>query len=276
LSDIAEIDMVDAGIDGVTGATKTSVTAAEGLIATARELIQIREPIPPKPWLELSVRNVGTMLVALAGLLIAFTRLKGKRWLRIGFQVILVVYLGLINADMLSQALLIGWAQNGVAWSVAPGLVFLTAAALIAPIFTGRQVYCTHLCPYGAVQDWLSRRLPWQAGVKGWLDRVLRSLPIVLLAWVLLVAMGHWPFSLVGIEPFDAFVFRIAGWVTIAIAVVGLIASLFVTRAYCRYGCPTGAMLKFLRFSAASDRLGRRDYVAAAFVLIALGMGLWR
>ena len=69
---------------------------------------------------------------------------------------------------------------------------------------------------------------------------------------------------------------HVAGWVTIAIAVVGLIASLFVTGAYCRYGCPTGAMLKFLRFSAASDRLGRRDYVAAAFVLIALGMGLWR
>ncbi|MCB1064298.1 MAG: FMN-binding protein [Verrucomicrobiae bacterium] len=276
LRDIAELDMVDAGIDGVTGATKTSITVAEGLIETARELIKIREPIPPKPWIELNVRNVGTMLVVLAGLLIAFTRLKGKKWLRVAFQVVLVVYLGFINADMLSQALLIGWAQNGVAWSVAPGLVLLTAAALIAPIFTGRQVYCTHLCPYGAVQDWLSRRLPWQAGVKGWLDRVLSCLPIVLLAWVVIVAMGHLPFSLVGIEPFDAFVFRIAGWVTIAVAVMGLIASLFVTRAYCRYGCPTGAMLKFLRFSAASDRLGRRDYVAAAFVLIALGMGFWR
>lgn len=276
LSEIAELDMVDAGIDGVTGATKTSVTVAEGLIHAARELTKIREPVPPKPLIDLAARDVGTILVVLSGLTIAFTRLRGKRWLRLAFQIVLVIYLGFINADMLSQALLVGWAQNGIAWSIAPGLVLLTAAALIAPIFTGRQVYCTHLCPYGAAQDWLGRRIPWQAALRGRLDRILSCLPVILLGWVVIVAMGHLPFSLVGIEPFDAFVFRIAGWMTIGIAVAGLIASLFVKRAYCRYGCPTGAMLKFLRFSAASDRLGRRDFVAAAFFLIVVGMSLWR
>jgi len=272
LHEISQVDMVEFGIDGVTGATKTSITVAEGLIEAARELIQLREPAPPKPLIDLAFRDVGTMAVVLAGLLIAFTRLKGKRWLRIGFQLVLAIYLGFINADMLSQALLVGWAQNGVAWRVAPGLVFLTAAALIAPIFTGRQVYCTHLCPYGAVQDWLGRRLPKQIAIRGKWDQLLGALPTILLAWVLIVAMGHLSFSLVGLEPFDAFVFRIAGWVTIAVAIVGLIAALFIPRAYCRYGCPTGAMLKFLRFSAAGDRLGKRDLVAAALALLAVGM----
>src|SRR5690606_38909365 len=112
----------------------------------------------------------------------------------------------------LSQALIIGWTQNGIAWQAAPGLVLLTAAALIAPVFTGRQVYCTHLCPYGAAQDWLARRLPWRLSVKGRLDTALASLPVILLGVVVIVAMTHSPFSLVGIEPFDAFVFRIAGW----------------------------------------------------------------
>ena len=212
----------------------------------------------------------------MAGLLIAFTRLRGKRWLRIAFQLVLVIYLGFINADMLSQALLVGWAQNGVAWKVAPGLVFLTAAALIAPLFTGRQVYCTHLCPFGAVQDWTARRLPRQVSVRGKWETLLSALPVILLAWVVVVAMGHLPFSLVGIEPFDAFVFRIAGWATITVAILGLIASLFVNRAYCRYGCPTGAMLKFLRLGSSSDRLGRRDFVAAAFAVLALVLFLVR
>ena len=274
LAEIAELDPVDAGIDGVTGATKTSVTVAEALIYAAGEILEERRPVAPKPWIDLAFRDVGTALVVLLGVLIAFTRLRGKRWLRIAFQIVLVVYLGFVNADMVSQALLVGWAQNGMAWRVAPGLVLLTAAALAAPIVTGRQVYCTHLCPYGAAQDWLRGRIPGSYKIPAGIERWLKCLPALLLAWVLVVALGHLPFSLVGIEPFDAFVFRIAGWMTISVAVLGLIASLFINRAYCRYGCPTGAMLGFLRVGAASERFGRRDMVAASMALIALGMAV--
>ena len=277
LHEIAQIDLVESGIDVVTGATKSSVTAAEGLIAAALEISRVRQAPTPKRWFErISWRDVGTALVVLSGLAIAFTRLRGKRWLRGVFQVVLVIYLGFINADMVSQALLVGWAQNGVAWRVAPALVFLAAAALAAPIFTGRQVYCTHLCPYGAVQDWLSKASPWRVALRGWLERILAALPVILLLWVVVVALGHLPFSLVGIEPFDAFVFRIAGWLTITVAIVGLVGALFVPRAYCRYGCPTGAMLKFLRIGASSEHFGLRDWLAAGFALIAIGLMLWR
>ena len=276
LDEIAQIDLVESGIDVVTGATKSSVTVAEGLIFAALEISKVRQPPVPKPWFDISWRDVGTTLVVLSGLSIAFTRLRGKRWLRVAFQLVLVVYLGFINADMVSQALLVGWAQNGVAWRVAPALVLLTLAALAAPIFTGRQVFCTHLCPYGAVQDWLGKVSPWRVTLRGWSDKILAALPVLLLLWVVVVAMGHLPFSLVGIEPFDAFVFRIAGWLTIGVAVVGLVASLFVPRAYCRYGCPTGAMLKFLRVGASCEQFGVRDWVATAFALIAIAMMMWR
>ena len=277
LNQISEIDIVESGIDIVSGATKTSVTVTEGLIHSALEIARTREPVPPKPLIDLRVRDIGTIIVVLLGLLIAFTRLKGNRWLRIGFQGVLIVYLGFINADMVSQALLVGWAKSGVAWSVAPGLVFLTLAALIAPVFTGKQVYCTHLCPFGAAQDWLGKRVPWRIAVKGVAEKILNALPVVLLLWGLIITMQHLPFSLVGLEPFDAFVFRVAGWATLAIAIVGLIASLFINRAYCRYGCPTGAMLKFIRFGgSASGRIGTRDYVAAGFALVAIALMVFR
>jgi polyferredoxin len=74
---------------------------------------------------------------------------------------------------------------------------------------------------------------------------------------------------LVDIEPFDAYLFPVAGWATITIALVGLAASLFVPMAYCRYGCPTGALLQFLRFNAASDRWSSRDWVAATYTGLA-------
>ena len=59
-------------------------------------------------------------------------------------------------------------------------------------------------------------------------------------------------------------------------AIVGLVASLSITRAYCRYGCPTGAMLGFLRLGGASAKFGRRDLVAAVLALLAIGMTVWR
>lgn len=276
LADVAALDMMDAGIEGVSGATKTSMTVAESLIATAGKIEQ-EQPLPekkPQAWLHLTNRDYGTLLVVAAALAIALTHLRGNKRLRIGLQVVLVIYLGFINADMLSQALLVGWSQSGVAWKVAPALVLLTVAALACPIFIGKQVYCTHLCPFGALQDWL-RRVPLRVRVPRRMDRILRMLPAALLVFVVVVAMLHLPISLVGLEPFNAFVFRIAGAATITVAVIGLASSTLVPMAYCHYGCPTGEMLRYLRLNSASGRLTRRDVLATALTLGAVGLYVW-
>jgi hypothetical protein len=56
------------------------------------------------------------------------------------------------------------------------------------------------------------------------------------------------------------------------VAVVGLVASLFVPMAYCRYGCPTGALLKFVRYAGHGDAFGKRD--VAALVLVGAAVAL--
>ena len=68
------------------------------------------------------------------GLVMAFTKLRGVRWVRVAFQLVLIGYLGLVNGHLLSQALFVGWAQNGLAWQFAPGLILLAAVALLVPI----------------------------------------------------------------------------------------------------------------------------------------------
>ncbi|MCA9080461.1 MAG: FMN-binding protein [Planctomycetaceae bacterium] len=265
--DIAQLDMVDAGIEGVSSATKTSITIAESiLLLTQRILAEPPSPVEAPRW-QLAGRDLGTMLVVAAALVIALTHLRGNTALRLLFQVVLVGYLGFLNADMLSQALLVGWTRNGIAWANAPGLAVLSIAALCCPIFTGRQVYCTHLCPFGGLQDWL-RRVPVRVKLPKLIDRLLRLIPGALLLLVMVVAMRHWEFSLVGIEPFDAFVWRIAGWSTLIIAIVGLLAATMIPMAYCHYGCPTGAMLNFLRINSVSGRFTRRDAFASIVALV--------
>ncbi len=45
-------------------------------------------------------------------------------------------------------------------------------------------------------------------------------------------------------------------------------------QAYCRFGCPTGALLNFVRARGATDRFSRRDAVALVFVLLAIALNV--
>jgi polyferredoxin len=81
--------------------------------------------------------------------------------------------------------------------------------------------------------------------------------------------MGLMHVNLSALEPFDAYLIGIAGWGSIAIAILGLVASLFVSMAYCRYGCPTGALLSFLRRNSSANQWSAGDSAATALLLVA-------
>jgi NosR/NirI family transcriptional regulator, nitrous oxide reductase regulator len=276
IADLAVLDLDEAQVEGVSGATMTSLAVAEGLVQAAQEHRQAaavtEQSIAQSSERRLSNRDLGTAVVVLGGLIIGFTSLRGQVWVRLPFQAVVIGYLGFINGDLVSQASLVGWAQHGVPGRNAAGLVLLTVAALAVPIMTKTNVYCSHLCPHGVAQQWLRNRLPWRVRLSRRIARGLSLIPGLLLIWVVVVALTGLPFSLVDIEPFDAYVFRVAGWATLTVAGVGLIASLFVPMAYCRFGCPTGALLGFLRYHAGSHRVTVRDALAVACLIIALGL----
>jgi polyferredoxin len=217
---------------------------------------------------------VGLALVVLAGTVLAFTGTYGRPWLRRGFQVLVIAYVGFINADLLAQTLFVGWAQNGVPWRTAPGLVLMLAAALLIPWSTGKPLYCQHLCPHGHAQELLARFAPkaWRIALPKRFAAGLRWLPFLTVLMILGVVMLVLPHDLAAFEPFDAYAIRSAGWATIAIAIAGLVAACFVPMAYCHYGCPTGALLNFIRGHGRADRFGRREIAAVVLVLVAFAL----
>ncbi|MDB6072562.1 MAG: 4Fe-4S binding protein, partial [Verrucomicrobiaceae bacterium] len=273
---LAALDFKQAKIEGVSGATETSWAMAEGLKRKAQAMVEGGEKTAG--WLS-GIRwrwqDTGHVVVLISALCMAFTRLRGIAWARHVHHALLVGYVGLLAGEMLSQALLAGWAKHGTPWRSAPGLVLLGMVALLGPVVTRRQIYCHHVCPHGALQQLLARRLPWQwrvpAGVSRWLER----LPMALLAAVLFIVALELSFDLNGLEPFDAYVWRVAGLSTIVIAVIGLVAALFVPLAYCKYGCPTGAVFKLLRYTGDSDRLGKKDFVALLVIACVIALR-WR
>jgi polyferredoxin len=149
--------------------------------------------------------------------------------------------------------------------------VLLTAAALLVPWATRKPFYCHHVCPHGAAQELISHFRParWLVTLPAGVVRGLERLPGALLGFVLVVTLLALPFDLAGIEPFAAYVVRSAAWGTLSVAGLGLAVSFFIPQAYCRFGCPTGALLNFVRARGATDRFTRRDAGALALVAIA-------
>jgi transcriptional regulator of nitric oxide reductase len=282
LADLAGIDTEGEGIgtnriEGVSGATMTSQAVARGLVVAAQKQVSqdtlSSNSVTGTWWNSVSLNDWGTIGVIIIAIVVGLTSLRGRRWVRWLLPVVVLVYLGFVTGSLLSQAQFVGWSQSGVPHG-AVGLVALTLAAFLVPITTKRNVYCSQLCPHGAAQQLIKLTFHPRHSVGSQMRKVLRWLPGGLLIVSLLVAMFHWRLSLVDIEPFDAYVWKIAGWATLTLAVVGLVASCFVPMAYCRHGCPTGLLLDFLRFHSRSDRLGRRDWFALG--LFTLAIVLWR
>ncbi len=268
--DLRNLDYAESGISGVSGATKTSMAVLEG----AKRRLQADASAGPASNWTFRLRDGLLIGVIALGCVMAFTGLRGNKRLRTAYLIFLVVYVGWISGDMLSQTLLVGWAQHGMAWQNLPGLALLAVAAFLIPWSTGKQVYCHQLCPHGAAQQLLAqvRRGPGLR-ISQRAAKLLEWIPWVLLAFVVLVAMAGWSFNLAALEPFDAYVIQLAGAATIIISVVGLIASWFVPLAYCRFGCPTGALLKWIRSKGGGDRFGSRDFAALGLFGLALVTG---
>ena len=283
LEAIVVIDPRNTGVEGVSGATMTSQAVAEGIVRAARQHIGQRTAAGGHASWRSSLSNLiagidgpqwGGLGVVVAGIITAFTRLRGTWFGRLALPIVVLAYLGFGAGALLSQAQLLGWAQAGVARG-AVVLMALTLAALLLPITTRRNVYCSHLCAHGAAQQLLVRFVKPKRSVPGWLKPVCAALPWVLLAVAILASLLHWPLNLVDLEPFDAYLPAVAGIAALVIFGVSLFASSFVPMAYCRHGCPTGALLDHLRLHRRADRFSWRDGVLLGCLAIAAAVHWW-
>ena len=263
IKEILAIDQVK--IEGISGATHTSWAIADSVARRLARFESDRESPPREiPW-----RNIALVTLTMGATLFSFTRLRGNPWARVLWQIIVVVFLGIILGDLLSQALLLGWARHGLPFSDSWGLLFLAAAALLTPWATGHELYCHQLCPHGFLQRWLGKLPVKPIKLPAKLHKFLSTLPALFLLILVASTIIGASLNLADWEGFDAWLWRSAGFATITVAVAGLAASIFSPLAYCKFGCPTGALFKFLRKSSGAKHLSLRDLIAGLLCLAA-------
>ena len=281
--DLAGLDPDRTGVEGVSGATMTSQAVAEGIVRAAADHARWGATRSGQDSSQSSLAGViagidgpqwGALGVIGVGIVTAFTRLRGVWFGRLALPIAVLAYLGFGAGALLSQAQVWGWAQAGVPRG-AVVLIALTVAALVLPITTRRNVYCSHLCPHGAAQQLLVRFIKPKRQVPDVLQPWLVALPWALLAVAILAALRRLPLNLVDLEPFDAYLPGVAGLAALVLFAVSLVASCFVPMAYCRHGCPTGALLDHLRLHRRADRLTWRDGVMLVCLAAAAATYWW-
>jgi len=261
-----------ADVDTVSGATWTSRAIREGVRFRLSQLAGQPGAVVSAAAGGAGWKDAVTIALVAAGLALCFTRSKWHpRW-RVLLAVAVVAWLGFVTGSMISQTLVFGWVGSPPAPLERPGLVVLALAALATPALSGRPFYCTYLCPHGAAQELIGRLSPWRRRVPRGLARWLTLIPgAALMAALGLVYSGAPVGWLSSMEPFGAYLFT--GAAALALAAVGLALSVILKRPWCRFGCATGALLRFLQRPRGAAGLGRADIVAGAAAALAV---LWR
>ena len=158
-----------------------------------------------------------------------------------------VVVLGLWTGTFVSYTLFLRVFSGGVSLSAigafaAPLLMLIVA--LIYPLAGRSGHYCANICPFGSAQELAGKLSRRKLRIT---PRVLKLLSVlrnllwgVLMALLLTGTCTAW----IDYELFTAFLYSSASvWVTV-LAALFLVLSVWVPRPYCRFVCPTGALIK--------------------------------
>ena len=238
--DIDAVTGATASLEGLTGAIRTACHNAAGLEGVATSTTPERKVVFGLPEAVLILLyGVGYLAYRRSDALGRHLRLVT---LAVGLVTIGFWLKGPISLIHLNAFLLGYWPawQDHLYWYL------LTGGVLLPIILTGRSLYCSHICPFGATQQalgavGLARKVPdrWDIGLR-WVQRLL-----VWLAVICALAFRNpalIPYDLTGA------LFGRAGltWQFVALAAV-LIASLVISRPWCNYLCPIRAVTDFIR-----------------------------
>lgn len=232
-------------VDAVSGATFSS----RGIIGNMQRGLQYAAKNAKEPSvfdkMDLSAKTIIGLIVVLMGAIIPlFYRNRHWRTIQLSLNVIV---LGLWCGTFLSWSLFINYMSSGINFWVSLIPVIMLITAFIYPLFGKKQYYCTHICPFGSIQELagkVNRRGKWKMGRKTvkYLTLFRRILFAVLMILMLTGVWSAWT----DYELFTAFIFQSASIVVIVLAILFVILAVFVPRPYCRFVCPTGTLFKAL------------------------------
>ena len=221
------------GEDGSVGALGTSAPPIVGSVSNSVGALETSAP------------PIVALIVVLLGAVVPL--FYNNRRLHLVQLAVNVVVLGLWTGTFVSYTLFLRIFAGGVSLSAIGALaapLLMLIVALIYPLAGRSGHYCANICPFGSAQELAGKLSRRKLRIT---PRVLKLLSVlrnllwgVLMALLLTGTCTAW----IDYELFTAFLYSSASvWVTV-LAALFLVLSVWVPRPYCRFVCPTGALVK--------------------------------
>ena len=191
------------------------------------------------PWLD-----AGVLLLLMVLVMTAFLRKSAKiRWVTLGFT---LIYLGWMDGGFVSVSHITNFVKIGPSMfrSDLPQLLILVFT-VVTTLFWGR-VFCSSLCPFGALQDFIAHFTPKR--IQKELPQKIHDLAIYIkyavLAFLIVMALSFSDLSLFQyFEPFGTIFYFSQSYLLWGVLAAFIFATIVIPRFYCRYACPLGAAL---------------------------------
>ena len=192
--------------------------------------------------------TLGSIVALIAVLLGAVVPLfTNNRRLHLVQLVVNVVVLGLWTGTFVSYTLFLRLFAGGVSLSAIGTLaapLLMLIVALLYPLAGRSGHYCAHVCPFGSAQELAGKLSRRKLRITPRVLRVLTALRNLLWGVLMALLLTGTCTAWIDYELFTAFIYSSASvWVILLVGLF-LVLSVWVPRPYCRFVCPTGALLK--------------------------------
>ena len=191
--------------------------------------------------------TLGSIVALIAVLLGAVVPLfTNNRRLHLVQLVVNVVVLGLWTGTFVSYTLFLRLFAGGVSLSAIGTLAapLLMIVALLYPLAGRSGHYCAHVCPFGSAQELAGKLSRRKLRITPRVLRVLTALRNLLWGVLMALLLTGTCTAWIDYELFTAFIYSSASVWVIVLAMLFLVLSVWVPRPYCRFVCPTGALMK--------------------------------
>lgn len=232
-------------VDAITGSTMTCDAIIESMNRRLSIYTEVEESKKKSNYKKIIGILVSTLVLLFALLSFLYPKKLGK--FRIALLLATVAVFGFWKAEFLSMALLANWLINGMSPASNIVLFSILVLSIILPLFTNKSFYCQYVCPYGSAQELMGKLPIKKITLGGTIIKILNPIKFILLFIITLILVLQLDIVLENFEPFSAFQFQFASLTVLVIAIVMLVLSIFSNKPWCRFFCPTGALLSMLR-----------------------------
>lgn len=228
--------------DAISGATMSSNCITHTIQLTAAYGAKVEAAKPPQ--LQFTWKLLAALLVIIWGLWCTFKPLKSRPG-QVLYLLMNVGIVGFWSGTFLSLSQFTNWLTHGIHLGTTLLPLCLLLITVILPLFKRKGTFCAMHCPLGSLQVLVGKLSPRKLILSPRVTKPLNQLRDLLLLALLLSLWAGFGFFLLDYELFTLFMIEVAPPLILSLGALVILLSIFIPRPYCRFICPTGALISW-------------------------------